>query len=802
MTYEETNDNAGIDIHKLLKPFYKNIKSIILITIFVIFASMVYAYFLKPIYNSYVTLTVLNSETKQVRSILPKDEPKETDTKEKLEKISLILQTQEFIKSVIKTLDISQKYYIEKNFKKVALYNFENLSVKIQIKEPDSKNLYGTLFKITPIDEKEFLLSIDKLKYKQVHQYNKTINTEYFKLKTIKKSTLPKRDYYVTKLDESLLVDEISSNMSTSIVTTTILQIDYNDVVPKRAKEVVQKIADTIKRYTLNQKKREIAETLKFVNKEIKKIESILKKEEEELKNYQTKIGEAYSNKISILRNITNKEELIEQLKLQQNELKIFKNTLNIGKLNTVSLLNSGIDISSIQSLIERFRDDEIKLNNMILQKNNIEKSITKNRQLEQLISSLNNKKKLLEDLRFEFTEEYPEVKKVSKDIAKIEENIMNYIDINIEKLENSLANNKNRILHNIIMVEKSIKNKIKMFKRDIISQKKLLQTFQKENLDTQKLKDNLSLSKKTYTYLLEKRMELKIALNSAVSDIQIIENAKEPQSPIKPNKKLIVIIGAIFGFILALIYTFLKVVLDTKVRDIDSIQLLTNIPVYGSLPSKKYKNFFYEALRKIRTNIQFIQESKKRCTTILISSNMQNEGKTTVVVGLGMILSKGGKRVLLLDLDLRKPRLHQELNKSNRYGVSEYLTTDIELHLVIQNIDINLDFISAGAIPNNPSELLMSKKFNIAIKELSKHYDYILFDTPPIGLVVDATTLLDYSDIAIWVVRANVSKKNFIEKIDELKSKKEIKKLGIILNDLKKNQIDDYSYGYNYRHK
>lgn len=233
-----------------------------------------------------------------------------------------------------------------------------------------------------------------------------------------------------------------------------------------------------------------------------------------------------------------------------------------------------------------------------------------------------------------------------------------------------------------------------------------------------------------------------------------------------------------------------------------ESIQLLTDIPIYGSLPSKKDKIFFDEALRKIRTEIQFEQDSKKNCTTILISSNMPNEGKTTVVVGLGMILSKGGKKVLLLDLDLRKPRLHQELNKSNIQGISEYLTKDTQLYNVIQNVDRDLDFISAGTIPNNPSELLMSRKFDRAIKELSKQYDYILFDTPPIGLVVDANTLLDYSDITIWVVRANISKKNFIEKINNLKSKKEIKRLGIVLNDLKENQIDDYSYGYDYNYK
>lgn len=805
-TLKET-DNSGVDIKTLLKPLSQNFLSIILITSVILLASVVYAYFLKSIYTSSVTLAFPNSETKQVRSILPNKTGDSTDIKEKLERISLILQTPKFIKLVVKNLEISQCYYIEKNYKKNAVYNFKNLSIDLQIhhQASDTKNLYGTFFQISPINKKQFLLSIDELEYSKIHYYNRTIHTKYFTLKATKNATLSEKSYFVTKVDQESLVDEILSNMSTSVVFDNMLKIEYNDVIPKRAKEIVEEIANNFKAYTLKEKQSEVVETLKFLNDEINKIKSVMKSEGDALNNYQTQ-GNTFratdSNRISLLQTITNKEELVKELKLKLNELMFFKNRLKQGNFDTIALSNSAIELNSLQSFIERFQANEVELNEMEVQKNNIEKSITKNQKLEQLIDNLNTQKKLLEDLRFNFTEQYPDVKKASTNVIKIQNSIMSYIDVNIKKLKKNQFYIKNKILHNIVIAEKNIKNRMRILKKDINAQKKLLQTFPERELDIQKLKRNLSLSEKTYTHLLEKRMELGISLNSTIANVQIIENAKEPQSPTKPNKVTIVIIGFIFGVIGSIISVFLKVTLDTKVRDIDSIQRLTNIPVYGSLPSKKNKNFFNEALRGIRTNLEILKNSKKNCTTILVSSNVSGEGKTTVITGLGMILSKSDKKVLLLDLDLRKPRLHQELNQPNTKGMSQYLATDIELSKVMQHIDANLDFISAGAIPDNPSELLMSKKFKRILTKLSQHYDYILFDTPPIGSVIDANTLLEYSDIVLWVVRANVSNKNFIEKVNDLKAKREIDKLGIILNDLKENQIEDYSYGYNYNRK
>ena len=538
------------------------------------------------------------------------------------------------------------------------------------------------------------------------------------------------------------------------------------------------------------------------MNKEIKDIESILKDQGKALKDYQTKSDSFLtmeSNNISLFKTIREKEELIKNLKLQKNELKSFRKTLKDGKFNTISLLNSGIEINSIQSLIELFRADEVELNEINLQKQNIKKSITKNTQLTQLINDLNIQERLLNELHFNFTQGHPEVKKATHDFIESQDNIINYIEIHIQRLQENRYLTKEKILHNIVMTEKNIQNKLSMLKKDLRDEEIFLQTLPKKNLDIQELKRKFTLSENIYTFLLQKKMEMEISLASTIANTQIIEDARESSGTTKPTRKIIILIGFILGLILALLYIFLRVVLDSKIRDLATINTLTDIPVYGSLPNKKNQRFFDEAHRAIRTNLQFLQDSKKPCTTILISSSVENEGKTTIVAGLANMLSKTGKKVLMMDLDLRKPRLYQEIDKSNARGMSHYLLSDWELSDSIQKVNQNLDFFPAGDVPLNPSELLMSEKFAQTIKILLEQYDYIVFDTPPIGSVIDANLLLQYSDVVLLLVRANVSKKKFIEKFNHLKNDRNIERLGIILNDLKPNQIDDHNYGYGY---
>ena len=175
-------------------------------------------------------------------------------------------------------------------------------------------------------------------------------------------------------------------------------------------------------------------------------------------------------------------------------------------------------------------------------------------------------------------------------------------------------------------------------------------------------------------------------------------------------------------------------------------------------------------------------------------------EGKTTVIAGLAKIIAQANKKVLVIDLDLRKPRLYQEMKKSNKIGVTNYLVEDRTIEELVQPINDNLDFIAAGAVPPNPSELLMSNKFEILINKLMEQYDYILFDTAPIGTVIDATIILKYTDIMLLVVMANEAEKNYLENFNKLRVEKNIKSAGIILNKVKLTKNQGYDYGDYYK--
>ncbi|SFV53904.1 Tyrosine-protein kinase Wzc [hydrothermal vent metagenome] len=798
-----------IDLSQLFSTLKKNFFTIVFITLFITSLVVVYSYFLPPIYSSDVKISFSNEEKSSMSSLIPNALADFTATTEKkLETVKLTLETRKFINSVIKELDINQRYFIEHNYRKDELYAFDNLEVSLNIHDDNFKEkydgtLYDKLFTIKPIDKKHFLLSVDAMEYNRTCSYNKLVSNAYFSIKVIKKSYLEDTNYYISQSNPQLLADHILENMKTTILSDNVLQITYTDTVAKRAKEIVQEIANQFREFTLVKKTSELKKRLIFINGQIGIIENQLQGEGKNLKEYQKKHKTFFTietNNKMILEKLAEKKEMIETLKLQLKELNDFQKSFKKGNLNTVSLLNNGINISSIEPLIERFHAIDIELEDMRIQAKNIEKSLTKRPQLEQLIQRLHKEKDTLEELNFNFTPTHPQVVKTNNTIIEIENDIRSYIQTDLNRLRKSKSSIKTKIIANINTTKKSIEHKLNIFKHDIQNENALMQTLPEKSLTVQELKRKFTLSENIYTFLLQKKMETQMSLASVIENTQIIESAREGLKPIKPNKKLIVIVGFITSLILAIFYVFLKSMLDTKIRNEANIKELTDAPLYGSLPNKKHKRFFEEAMRVIRTNLQFIIPKDKQCISILVSSTVPGEGKTTVIANLAHIIAQSNqKRVLIMDLDLRKPRLYQELNKSNKLGMTQYLTGDFELESCIQEVNEHLDFFPAGAIPPNPSELLMSEKFDKTIKKLFLTYDYILFDTSPIGSIIDAKILLPYSDIVLLVVRANVAEKGFIEHFNNLRKETEIQSSGIILNDVKHDKSSSYGYGYGY---
>ena len=242
-------------------------------------------------------------------------------------------------------------------------------------------------------------------------------------------------------------------------------------------------------------------------------------------------------------------------------------------------------------------------------------------------------------------------------------------------------------------------------------------------------------------------------------------------------------------------------------------IEKISPIPVLGVVGNNgtdsnlavfnKPKSGVAESFRALRSNIQFLftRSTKDKCKTIIVTSSVSGEGKTFISINMATVFALGGKKTILVGLDLRKPKIFADFDVSNEKGVVNYLIGEENLEAIIQETKIpNLDVIIAGTVPPNPSELLISSATDELINSLKETYDYIILDTPPIGLVSDAVELLKYADSTLYIVRQNYSQKGMLKMINEKYIKEEITNITIVLNDFTmKLRYGGYGNGYGY---
>ena len=313
------------------------------------------------------------------------------------------------------------------------------------------------------------------------------------------------------------------------------------------------------------------------------------------------------------------------------------------------------------------------------------------------------------------------------------------------------------------------------------------------------------------YEYLLKKEAENKIIQFATFSDYQIIDHAYTSTHPIKNKQSLILILSLIVGFIFASLLAFIRNHFNQDIQSQQDIEKLTTLPIYGSIPFQKQKRYelkvntddkspFTESFRTLRTNLQFIKKENSS-TTILITSTVASEGKTTVSANLASILAKAHYNTLLINLDIRKPTLHKFFSLSNEIGITNYLNGQCSLEEIISKTEFgNLDIITSGPIPQNPSELILSKRLSSLLALVKTKYDYIIIDTAPIGIVTDTKNLMQYSDLNLMILKEDYAKKEFIKTLEQMIEKHNFKNIGLLLN-ASKDSGGEYGYGYSYEY-
>ncbi|MHA1568960.1 MAG: GumC family protein [Alphaproteobacteria bacterium] len=310
---------------------------------------------------------------------------------------------------------------------------------------------------------------------------------------------------------------------------------------------------------------------------------------------------------------------------------------------------------------------------------------------------------------------------------------------------------------------------------------------------------------------LQKRQKETEVTTSLPLNNISVVEPALVPKTPIRPRKRVNVLLGALLGLLGGVGLAFFLEYMDTTIKTGDDLEETINSPFLGIIPSftsdeettpdelftyRNPKSSITESCRSIRTNIVF-SSAGKALRRLLVTSAGPQEGKSTAVINLGIIFAQGGKRVLMVDSDLRRPRLHRAFQVSRKHGLTDLIMGEASIDDVIVSTEVpGVDLIPCGPIPPNPSELLGTERMNQISEELSQRYDLLLFDSPPVVAVTDAVVMSKVADGVVLIAKAGKTTREILLKAARQLDDVEANILGTVLNDF---NIRDAGYRYYY---
>ena len=340
------------------------------------------------------------------------------------------------------------------------------------------------------------------------------------------------------------------------------------------------------------------------------------------------------------------------------------------------------------------------------------------------------------------------------------------------------------------------------------------------------RLSRDVESGRAVYMQLLNRQQELNIAKSSAIGNVRIIDNAVTQQKPVKPKKIIIVLIGIFLGIVVSAGIVLIKILLRRGIETPEQLEEL-GINVYASIPvaeafarknvndkgwgnrnSEQSQSFLaienpadlaIEAIRGLRTSLHFAM-MEARNNVLMISGASPNAGKTFVSSNLAAIIAQTGKKVIFIDTDMRKGYTHKLFNVKNDKGLSDILSGKSDINGAVRAIEqANFDYISRGAVPPNPAELLMHRRFGELLNWASERYDIVVLDTPPILAVTDAAIIGNYAGTTLLVARFELNTAKEIDISVKRFEQTGVNVKGCILNGIVKKASSYYGYGYNH---
>jgi len=676
-----------------------------------------------------------------------------------LENKELVLTSFPLVYSVLEELKFDIFYYIVGNVKVT-----ETFIAPVKIECSDVTKIIGKTITIEYVNDKEFSLTSNLNEEYKNYDYGEEIIFHNTKIKVYKD-----QKYFLNHVDHPKTFIEFRS-----LKTLTQSYQSKISISQKSRESTVINIAileeDQFKgiaflnQLTKNYIKNEISEkniasnnTVSFITIQLQEMSDSLSLIEQQMQEYKdnNNITDLSLKAQSIYANIVNIETDLAKSKSLKNYYNYLKGYIdNDDSLSGVSFPASfGINDASLDALINQLVEVQIKKNILVDggQINN------------PAIAQYNRKTKQL------------------------------VLNLNEAIISSNTANN---------LIIKGYKDRINKMEFSLASIPKV----ERELLSIERLQ---SISENIYIFLLKKRAEARITASSNISDAQVLEPAIfYPSNPIHPDKSKNYLFAFLLGLGIPIIFLLIKELVNDKVITKNDLENITSIPTLGMISSndsahnllsnQSPKSAVFEGFRALRSNLNFLNSSTAN-KVYLVTSSISGEGKTYIAENLAIVFAKSGKKTLVIGADLRRPQLYTDFSLTNDLGMTNHILGDRLLDDVVLKSEIdNLDILISGPVPANPSDALLNEKFNKMMTKLREKYDIIILDTPPLGLVADALTLMRFSDINLYVVRQNYTKKGILAYVNDLFVKKRVGDLQIVFNDVKEGS-GAYGYGYGY---
>lgn len=668
-----------------------------------------------------------------------------------------VLQSKTLMQEVVKNLHLYAPVTMEARVLKQSAYVASPIIVEAQ--DPDSIKFaekipftYKNTAKTVTINNKNYPLNqwvttpfgiLQFLPNKYYHPAGNTVKeyNYYFSLGGVKKTA-----------NNILGIIKIASSTKES----TVIDLSIDGEVPQRGEDILNELLKVYNHAAILDKNALAANTLKFVEDRLKYVVNELDSVEGRLQSFKArnKITDISSQGKIYLETVAANDQKISEINIQLAALDQVENYVNSkGGIGGIVPSTFGVANPLLTELLKQLSDLELQY--------------TQTRKI--------------------VPENNPAVIALVDGINKLKPGILE----NIQSQRRNLLAGRNDI-------EGTNKSYASMLTTIPEQERELLGISRQ-----QVIKNNI------YTFLLQKREETALSFASAIADSRIIDKAETDDVPVSPKKMLIYLGALIAALVLGFAVIFIKELLTRTVQEKADIEKHTDIPFLGEVVYDRSKStiviaegkrsFIAEQFRQLRTSLGYmhIDETHKR---ILVTSSISGEGKSFIVINLGISLALMGKKVVLLELDLRKPKLSTQFKVSRDVGLTNYLIGKTPPGDLIKSTGIeNLSLIPSGPIPPNPSELISNGRLPELLTLLEKTFDYIIMDSAPINPVTDAFILSPMVDVTLYLVRHDYTPKIFIQKLEQQHKMNSLKNPAIIYNGIRGKGMNKYGYGYGY---